>query len=299
VGTVKDESGAVLPGATVTLTSPALIGGPSTTTTNEGGFFRFPALSPGLYTLSVSLSGFTTHNEEGLRVVVGGTVEKNLVLKLAAVAETVTVTGESPVIDTQATDVSTNYTREWVESAPVRRFTFFDLINASPGTSQNTSTSSRSSSFGGGTDDNSYQLDGTDFTAPLTGAAWPWPNTDVIEEIEVLSLGASAEYGNLQGAVFNVVTRQGGNTVDGSLNFYYQNDKLTGRNTTDAVDGGLPYHREKFNDFTGQVGGPVVKDKFWFFGSYQYQRDYDSQPGTDPNFPARSDADRVFFKLTY
>jgi hypothetical protein len=175
VGTVKDESGAVLPGATVTLTSPALIGGPSTTTTNEGGFFRFPALSPGLYTLSVSLSGFTTHNEEGLRVVVGGTVEKNLVLKLAAVAETVTVTGESPVIDTQATDVSTNYTREWVESAPVRRFTFFDLINASPGTSQNTSTSSRSSSFGGGTDDNSYQLDGTDFTAPLTGAAGPGP----------------------------------------------------------------------------------------------------------------------------
>ena len=77
-------------------------------------------------------------------------------------------------------------------------------------------------SFGSATTDNSYQLDGTDFTAPLTGAAWPWPNTDAIEEIEVLSLGAPAEYGNLQGAVFNVVTRQGSNEFHGDANFYYQ-----------------------------------------------------------------------------
>ncbi len=164
---------------------------------------------------------------------------------------------------------------------------------------QNSSSSSRSSSFGSGTDDNSYQLDGTDFTAPLTGAAWPWPNTDVIEEIEVLSLGAPAEYGQLQGAVFNVVTKQGGNTLDGNVSFYYQNQSLTGSNTTPEEDGGLPYHRDKFNDLTINVGGPVIKDKFWFFGSYQYQRDWDNQPGTDPAFPAQSDADRIFFKLTY
>ncbi len=81
---------------------------------------------------------------------------------------------------------------------------------------------SRSTSLGSSATDNSYLLDGTDFTAPLTGAAWPWPNTDAIEEIEVLSLGAPAEYGNLQGAVFNVVTRQGSNTYHGDANFYYQ-----------------------------------------------------------------------------
>ena len=299
LGTVRDESGGVLPGATVSITSPALIGGPRESTTSESGIFRFPGLSPGLYSLSVDLPGFATYNEEGLRVVVGGTVERNVTLGVASLSETITVTGESPVVDTKATDISTNYTREWVENAPVRRFTFFDLINAAPGVNQNTSTSSRSSSFGSGTDDNSYQLDGTDFTAPLTGAAWPWPNTDVIEEIEVLSLGAPAEYGNLQGAVFNVVTKQGGNEVDGNVAFYYQNQSLTGRNTTDAQDDGLPYNRDKFNDLTINVGGPVIKDKFWFFGSYQYQRDYDSQPGTEPSAPAKSDADRIFFKLTY
>ncbi len=299
LGTVRDESGAVLPGAVVSITSPALIGGPRESVTSEAGIYRFPSLSPGLYNLSISLPGFATYNEEGLRVVVGGTLERNVALSVAGVQETVTVTGESPVVDTKATDISTNYTREWVENAPIRRFTFFDLINAAPGVSQATSTSSRSSSFGSGHDDNSYQLDGTDFTAPLTGAAWPWPNTDVIEEIEVLSLGATAEYGGLQGSVFNVVTKQGGNEFDGNVAFYYQHDNLTGRNTTDEQDDGLPYYRDKYNDLTAQIGGPVLKDKFWFFGSYQYQRDADAQPGTDPAFPAASDADRIFFKLTY
>jgi hypothetical protein len=299
MGAVRDESGAVLPGATVSITSPALIGGPKETVTSETGVFRFPGLSPGIYTMSIAMPGFGNYNEEGLRVVVGGTIEKNIVLHVASVSETITVTGESPVVDTKTTDISTNYTREWVENAPIRRFTFFDLINAAPGVSQATSTSSRSSSFGSGNDDNSYQLDGTDFTAPLTGAAWPWPNTDVIEEIEVLSLGATAEYGQLQGAVFNVVTKQGGNEFDGNVAFYYQNNALTGRNTTDEQDDGLPYYRAKYNDLTLNVGGPVLKDKFWFFGSYQYQRDSDAQPGTDPAFPAASDADRIFFKLTY
>ena len=79
---------------------------------------------------------------------------------------------------------------------------------------------SRSSSSRVVHDENSYQLDGTDFTAPLTGDAWPYPNTDAIEEIEVLSLGAPAEYGNVQGAVFNVVTRQGSNEFHGDANFY-------------------------------------------------------------------------------
>jgi outer membrane receptor protein involved in Fe transport len=298
-GTVRDESGGVLPGATVSIASPALIGGARESVTTETGIFRFAGLSPGLYNMSVTMPGFGTYNEEGLRVVVGGSTERNLVMKVASVSETITVTGESPVVDTKATNIATNYTREWVENAPIRRFTFFDLINAAPGVNQNSSSSSRSSSFGSGTDDNSYQLDGTDFTAPLTGAAWPWPNTDVIEEIEVLSLGAPAEYGQLQGAVFNVVTKQGGNTLDGNVSFYYQNQSLTGSNTTPEEDDGFPYHRDKFNDLTINIGGPVIKDKFWFFGSYQYQRDWDSQPGTDPAFPAQSDADRIFFKLTY
>ncbi len=298
IGTVTDESGAVLPGVTVTLSGAGVPGTP-TTVTGESGTYRFPQLPPGEYNLSFALQGFAGVNHERVIVPLGETVEIPAQLKVSTLQETVTVTGESPVVNTASTQVSTNLNRQWVENAPQRRFTFFDLINQAPGIAAATSTSSRSVAFGSNTTDNSYQLDGTDFTAPFTGAAWPWPNTDAIEEVQVLSLGASAEYGNVQGAVFNVVTRQGSNQFKGDGNFYFQHQNLTGRNTTEDQDNGLPYNRDEFTDTTWQVGGPIARDKLWFFGSFQYQKDAESQPGTPPEFPAVSSAKRVFGKLNY
>jgi outer membrane receptor protein involved in Fe transport len=297
-GIVTDDTGAVLPGVTVTVRGETIVGTQSTVS-NDKGFYRFAALPPGVYDLSFSLSGFANLHRKAVKVSVRGNTEENAAMKVSQMSEEVTVTGESPVVETTGNAVSTTYDKDWVRNAPLRRFTFFDLINAAPGVSQATSTSSRSTSLGSNTTDNAYLLDGTDFTAPLTGAAWPWPNTDAVEEIEVLSLGAPAEYGNLQGAVFNVVTRQGANAFHGDANFYFQHQDLTGRNTTEEQDAGLPYNRDNFKDATVQLSGPVVRDKLWFFGSYQYQRDSDSQPGTDPAFPAASAADRVFFKLNW
>jgi outer membrane receptor protein involved in Fe transport len=298
VGTVKDDTGAVLPGVTVTLKGENIVG-TQTDVTNERGFYRFVALPPGDYDLTFSLSGFATLNRPGVKVSVGGTNEENVALKVRQLGEEVTVAGEAEVVDTTTDSVSTNYDKDWVRNAPIPRFTFFDLINAAPGVNQTVSGGERSTSFGSSTSDNSYQLDGTDFTAPLTGAAWPWPNTDAIEEIEVLSLGAPAEYGNLQGAVFNVVTRQGTNAFHGDANFYFQSEGLTGSNTTPAEDGGFPYHRDKFNDATLQLDGPIVKDKLWFFASYQHQRDFESPVGIPPEFPNKHEADRVFAKLNW
>jgi Carboxypeptidase regulatory-like domain/TonB-dependent Receptor Plug Domain len=297
-GVVTDESGAVLPGVTVTLRGPAVQGTP-TTVSNESGVYRFPNLAPGVYSVTAELAGFATKAQTGIQVGLGSTADVGVQMSVSTQQETITVTAEAPVVDSASTEVSTNYTREWVENIPVRRFTFFDLINASPGVSQSTQTSSRSQAFGSAANENLYLLDGTDFTAPLSGAAWPWPNTDAIEEVQVLSLGASAEYGNVAGAVFNIVTRQGGNQFHGDTNFYYQNSGLTGRNTTDAQDGGSPYNRAKFRDSTTQLGGPLMKDKLWFFGSFQYQADWESQPGTPKEFPARSQAKRYFWKLNY
>lgn len=298
VGVITDESNAILPGVTVSLRGRTAAGNP-TGVTNESGIYRFTNLAPGTYDLTAELQGFATNKQTGIVVSLGQTTELNIQLKVSSQSETVTVTAQSPVVDATTTQVSTNYSHEWVANAPVRRFTFFDLINAAPGVSPSTSTSSRSQSFGSATNENLYLIDGTDFTAPLTGAAWPWPNTDAIEEVQILSLGAPASYGNVSGAVFNVVTRQGGSTFKGDANFYYMNDSLTGRNTTDAQDSKLPYYRDEFKDTTVQLGGPVLKDKFWFFGSFQYQKDADSQPGTDPQFPARSSAKRYFYKLNY
>jgi Carboxypeptidase regulatory-like domain len=297
-GVITDESGAVLPGVTVTLKGPAVQGTP-TTVSNESGVFRFPNLAPGVYEITVELTGFATKQQTGIQVALGATQEVPVQMSVSTQQETITVVAEAPVVDSASTEISTNYTREWVENAPVRRFTFFDLINASPGVSQSTQTSSRSQAFGSAANENLYLLDGTDFTAPLSGAAWPWPNTDAIEEVQVLSLGANAEYGNVAGAVFNIVTRQGANAFRGDSNFYYQNSGLTGRNTNDDQDGGQPYNRARFIDSTTQLGGPILQDKLWFFGSWQFQQDWESQPGTDKNYPAKSNAKRYFFKFNY
>jgi hypothetical protein len=182
-----------------------------------------------------------------------------------------------------------------VQSAPVRRFSYFDLINSAPGVSStsNVGQSTSAQVLGNSTNENQYQIDGTDISST------PWPNTDAIEEVQVLSLGASAEYGNVQGAVFNIVTRQGTNAFHGDLNTYYQSNALTGRNTTAAVDKGFPYNRDTYRDTTVQASGPFVPDKFWFFGSLQYQRDWDSQPGVDPNTPTKNDSRRMFYKFNY
>lgn len=298
VGTVKDDTGAVLPGVTVSIMGEKIVGA-QTTTTNDEGFYRFIALPPGSYDFSYALSGFVTLKRPAIRVSVGGTEEISVALKVSQLTEEVTVIGDAPVVDTQTNQVSTNYDKDWIRNAPVPRFSMFDLLAVAPGVSQSAQGATTMSAFGSGTDENSFQIDGTNLTAPSTGEAWPYPNTDAIEEIEVLSLGAPAEYGNLTGAVFNVVTRQGTNEFHGDLNFYLQTDGLTSRNTTDAEDFGFPFHREHFRDATVQLSGPIVKDKLHFFASYQYQRDAKSPAGVDPRFFTDEKADRIFGKLNW
>lgn len=306
LGTVTDDQGGVLPGSTVTISSEQLPGGPVTRTADTSGEFRFPNLAPGDYTLTVELSGFGTYIEEGMVVLVGGTTERTVLLGLATVAETVTVTGESPVVDTRKSGVSTNFSNEYMENTPLRRFSFFDFTKSAPGmsaTNPTSGTSSRVSAFGSGVDENKYLMDGVDFTAPVSGAAWPWPDTDVIEEMEVVSLGASAEYGNSPGAVFNVVTKQGTNQFRADGAYFGMFDRFTSKPIRLNSDGendpdGWGFTRNKFVDVTGHVGGPIVRDRAWIYGGYQYTQDWDNQPGTDPQFPREFGAHRAFWKIT-
>ncbi len=297
-GSVKDDSGAVLPGATITIKGPNIVG-TQTTTTNEHGLYRFAALPPGSYDLSFALTGFGTLNRQAVKVSLGATIEENASLKVSAMTEEITVTGEAAVVDTQTNQVGTNYDKDWVRNAPVPRFSMFDLLAAAPGISQSVQGSTSMSAFGSGTDENSFQIDGTNLTSAATGGAWPYPNTDAIEEIEVLSLGAPAEFGNLTGAVLNIVTRQGTNEFHGDANFYFQSDNLTNSNTSAAEDGGFPFHREHFYDITGQLSGPIIKDKLFFFASYQYQTDARAPATVDPAFFVDETAHRVFAKLNW
>ncbi|HEY7162319.1 MAG TPA: carboxypeptidase regulatory-like domain-containing protein, partial [Acidobacteriota bacterium] len=212
-GDVTDESGAPIPGVNVTVSGTAIISGSQLSVTDADGNYRFPALPPGTYKLSFSLEGFQQVSYDDVRVVLGSTVEQNVQLKLSKVAEELVITGETPQIDSTKAGYSTNYTQEYLERTPIARFTFFDFVQMAPASSpmRFDNTAFAHSILGSNTNENMYQMDGTDLTSALTGAAWPWPNTDIIEEIEVLDIGAPAEYGNYQGAVVNVVTKSGGN----------------------------------------------------------------------------------------
>jgi outer membrane receptor protein involved in Fe transport len=314
VGTVKDASGAVLPGVTVSLTGPTVVG-TQTATTNEDGFYRLVNLPPGAYDLSYGLSGFKTVARRGLRVNVGLTLEENASLEVSQREEQVEVVAEAPVVDTQSSEVGANYDRNWVENAPLRRFSFLDLVAAAPGSQQVEDGSGRTMVYGSSYDENSFQLDGVDITENYFNEYQAEPNTDAIEEVEVLSLGAPAEYGNLAGAVYNIVTRQGSNEFHGDLNFFLQTDGLTDNNSDGLINpdgtflnacsdgvGRCPWTRDKYHDFTAQLGGPIVKDKLWFFASYQYQRDSQADLGApldDPLSFKRYYDDRYMVKLNW
>ncbi len=295
-GTVKDASGSVLPGVSVAVSGPNVVGD-QTTTTNEHGFYRVLNLPPGEYQVVFNMTGFKTVTHRGIRVGLGSNLEQNASLEISQLQESVDVTAEASVVDTTSSEVGSNFDREFVENAPLRRFSFFDLVAAAPGAMQGGDGSARTMMYGSGYDENAFQVDGVDITDNYFNEALAEPNTDAIEEVEILALGAPAEYGNMTGAVYNIVTRQGTNAFHGDLSFFYQSDGLTSDNTTNLTnpDGAFtdacsddlrcPWTRDSYRDFSAQIGGPIIKDKLWFFGSYGYQRDSYWDIGVDPNGP--------------
>ena len=310
-GEVTDETGAILPGVLVELSSPALIGGVHTTYTTEKGFYRFPSLPPGLYELTFSLEGFQTLKRQDIKVIVGSAVTEDVVLRLAPLEETITVTGESPLVDITKSGISTNWTTELMENLPLERFTFFDLVNVTPGLwTGSGEASSRSIAFGGMVESNAYQFEGVDVSAPEYGAAWPWINPDIIQEIEVKGIGAKAEDGQFTGTVINVVTKSGGNDFHGAANLFYRHDNLMWDNSADFMAENMaagrideeqaqwPFHVDKWYDVGAQLGGPIMKDKIWFFGAFWRQIDATSENASNPSYVATFRETQAFIKGT-
>lgn len=304
-GTVKDQSGGVLPGASIQLSSSALLGGPATTVTDEKGAFRFVRLAPGEYTLDVQLANFSRYHEDGIQIDVQSSFERTVILNLAGIAESISVEAESAV-DIQRSGLANRFGLQELTSIPVRRFSMFDFIKAAPGVSPTSPSSGIDNSvsvFGSGGNENLFLLDGTNFTCPCSGGAAPQPDVDIIQEVHVDSLGAAAEFGNIQGAVFNVVTKQGSNVFAPDLSYYSQTQGLTSQPVqlpcVRCSETASEYTRVRYRDFTTHLGGPIVRDRVWFFGGYQYLRDSDSQPGTDPLFPRTSEYDKMFAKVTW
>jgi len=282
-GTVKDEAGEPLPGVTVELKGPALMGSRSTPT-DAAGEFRFFALPIGAdYEVAFSLQGFQSVTSKNQRVTIGGTIVLDIVIKPAALKTELTVTATSPIVDIEKSSFSSTFDAKTLDTLPTRRYTFFDMVQASPGITTSTPESSRASAFGGEQKSNAYYINGIDISAPSTGAAWPWPMPDIIEEIEITGIGAPAEYGNFEGAVINVVSKSGSNTFHGAAKYFIQTKSLTASNTPKEK---WPFNRDHWHDAVFLLGGPIVKDKLWFFASVQHQVDSSSGVGADPQYPA-------------
>ena len=279
-GKVSDDTGAVLPGATVTLTSTALIQ-PQIATSSEAGSFRFSQIPIGTYSVKFELPGFKTVIREGIVITIGFTAQVNQQLAISTVQETVTVSGESPIVDTKATAAKTTFDLESLQNIPsardpwvmLQRVPNIAMDRMNVGGSQSGQQSGYISR-GSNSTNNKWSLDGVDITdMSATGASPIYYDFDMMQEMQVTTGGADASQ-QTGGVGINLVTRSGTNRFKGSGRVYNTNDKFEADNVTDEIraqgaGSGAPI--QNINDFGFEVGGPILKDKLWYWGSYGKQ----------------------------
>ena len=269
-GVVSDDSRAALPDVAITVTSPALPGGPVTSVTNAQGSYRFSTLPPGVYELEVSRPGFTKYREQDLWVTVGGTVARNVTLGVAPVADTIIVSGATPVVDPRQTGVARSLRREAVETIPTARQGVTSYLGTLPGVALgNYNTGTNPVIMGSNSTDSSYLIDGMMTNHPSNGMSWGYHDMDAAEEINLVSLGASAEYQQAQGGVMNYVSKAGTNVYRGDGSIYWAPSSLTSVPVTLPCNcplGKTGFELYRYLDYSAHIGGPIVKNRLWFHG---------------------------------
>jgi len=302
IGTITDSTGAVVPNATVTVTDTAK--GTSTTVQSDAdGQYRAQHLIPDTYTVSVEAANFKTATTDGVVVYADTSPKVDLTLTPGSTKESVVVTAAAPLLQTDHTDVNVILNQRAVETLPNlnRNFTAFELLT--PGTtyigwnvdeSQNPQRSQQIEVNGQLPFATGYELDGTDNQDPVIGIAVINPNLDAVSEMKVTSQNYDAEFGKAVAGLVTAQTRSGSNNFHGSLFEYRRSDALQARDPfsqsqPDPVTGRL-IPSTLHNQFGGSVGGPIKKDKLFFFADYQGLREKTGTSGvfSIPTAQARS-----------
>ncbi len=295
-GIVTDEQGAPLPGVNVTISSRSLMG-IRTFVTDANGEFRFPALPPGEYQVKAELQGFGTVVREKIRVNTTSTLNIDIKMKAATISEEVTVIAQSPTVDVKSTETaSVTLSNEILRNVPNNQFTA-NIVNLAPGVNDNVAYgASQNTGI-------AYTMDGVNVADPEGGSAWVFSDYNIIEEAKVMGIGLPAEYGNFTGVIFNLVTKSGGNEFSGHFEFNFQgyqaDSKFWQANNNAAYLDDFPAltsPSSKLMDINGHIGGPIVKDKLWFYVGGQFYRTQNRPTG----FPEDVDykQPRFFIKLT-
>jgi hypothetical protein len=263
-GTVVDESGVGLPGVEVKIQGPAMMGA-RTTITNTSGDFRFAQLNVGAkYEATFILKGFKEVVKKDIRIELGKETRIAVIMKFGEITERVVVTGEIPIVDPKSSTNQVNISKEIVESLANDR-QYQAIMEMMPGAIPGNNPAM----MGASDRDNIYQFDGMESTDPLTKTWSTAMNFDNFEEMQVVAQGAPAEYGRGTGAVINVVTKSGGNQIHGTARVsiskvdWNAGPKATNKSFDDATHY-LNETRPSLN-----LGGPIIKDHIWFFGSYE------------------------------
>jgi hypothetical protein len=278
-GTIKDEQGGVLPGVTLTLTGKT---GSRTVVTDAEGGYRFAGLDPGTYFVTAALTGFRPKRQDNIVVSISRLAEIDIVLGVGGMTETVDVVGESPVVDVASSATDNALSQDMLFNLPIRPTNAAtDLLNFVPGVNDGVA-------YGGNSDyGNGLLIDGVDTRDPEAGSAWVFFNFNLVDEVQVGGLGAPAEYGAYTGAVVNTITKSGGNRYTGLFDAYWTTTDFSADNVKpEYVEQNAtlkdPFTVNKRLDLTAQLGGPIIKDKLFFFLAAQRfeQKDNPSGPRT-------------------
>ena len=280
VGTVTDPSGAPLKDADVTATDTER-GTVLSTKTNDSGAYNITRVPVGTYTVKISAPGFQTAVHTGITLVLNQTARIDMQMKLGQVSETVEVTGSTPVLQTDRTEVSTVIDSTTNDALPLATRNYVQLTLLAPGAvtpnpssfnnGDNTASGGRPYINGNREQANNFILDGMDNNQVSDNLVGFTPAPDAIQEFNLITQNASAEFGNYQGGIVSTTIKSGTNGFHGSLWEFFRNDKLNSNSWENRFNG-TETAPLRWNMFGGAVGGPIVKNKLFFFFDYQAQR---------------------------
>ena len=296
-GVVRDTSGAVLPGATVEASSPALIEKVRSAVSGNTGQYRITDLPPGTYDIAFTLAGFNTVQRQGVQVTGSGVIPINAEMRVGAIQETITVTGETPLVDTQSTRRESVLSADIIKALPASR-TYGALLSAVPGLmTSNSSLGAMATpdmtfftAHGGRGNEGRVHIDGLPVAASFNGGGVSTFTYDTVnaEEMQVLVSGGLGE-AEAGGPSINLVPRSGGNAFSGSAFYNAAGSWSSGNNIDSYLDSiGItkPPEIVKLWDISGSVGGPIKRDKLWFFGSVRQYGNFQVSEGLNANLYA-------------
>ena len=273
-GTIKDAQGSVVSGATVVVKSTAL-GIERTATSDAEGFYRIAALPAGNYSITISHSGFATRNFENVELTVNRTLTLDIPLEVGAVQGQVDIVGYAQLLNPTSSATGATVTPQQIREMPTNGRNYLDLMQLVPGVVVNRQANAGSDNstpvLGERAGNNNFLIDGQPNKDTTTGGAASQFNQETIAEFQVLTAGFRAEFGQASGAIVNVITRSGTNDYHGLASIFFRNNVFDSSNSLDTTQDEAPFLQRWDYSFAG--GGPIVKDKVFFFGSAERIRE--------------------------